>query len=63
MVINNRIANFLLDIPYFIKTELIFFYKSNNIVRAKLKSNNYKYIVIVTITSNSIYINSKESKN
>jgi hypothetical protein len=56
-------ANFLLDIPYFIKTELIFLYKPNSIVRTKLKSSNCKYIVTVTITSNPIYINSKESEN
>jgi hypothetical protein len=63
LVINNRIANLLLGISYFIETELIFLYKPNNIIRTKLKNSNYKYIVIVTITSNSIYINSKKSEN
>ena len=63
LVINSKIANLFLDISYFIKTELTFLYKPNNIVRAKLKSSNYKYIVIVIITSNFIYINSKELEN
>jgi len=63
LVINNKIANFLLDISYFIKTKLMFLYKPDSIIRAKLKNNNYKYIVIIIIISNPIYINSKELEN
>jgi hypothetical protein len=42
LVINSGTTNLLLGIPYFIKTELIFLYKLEGVVRAKLRSSNRK---------------------
>ena len=63
LVINNGTTNLLLGIPYFIKTELIFLYKLERVVRAKLRSSNYKWIVIVTIASNPILVKGDELEN
>jgi hypothetical protein len=63
LVINSGIANLFLGIPYFIKTELIFFYKLEGVVKAKLRSSNYKRIVIVTIASNPILVEGNKSEN
>jgi len=63
LVINSGIANLLLGIPYFIETELIFFYELEGVVRAKLRSSNRKWIVIVIITSNLILVEGNESEN
>jgi len=63
LVINNRITNLFLSIPYFIETELIFLYNLEGVVRAKLRSSNYKRIVIVTITSNLILVKGDKSEN
>ena len=63
LVINNRTTNLLLGIPYFIKTELIFLYKLEGVVRAKLRSSNRKRIVIVTIASNPILVEGNKSEN
>ena len=63
LVINNGITNLLLGIPYFIKTELIFLYKLEGVVRAKLRSSNYKRIVIVTITSDPILVKGNKLEN
>jgi hypothetical protein len=63
LVINSKIANLLLGIPYFIKTELIFLYKLEGVVRAKLRSSNRKWIVIVTIASNLILVEGNKSEN
>lgn len=43
LIINNKIANFFLEISYFIKIKLIFLYNSNNIIKAKLINSNYYY--------------------
>jgi len=63
LVINSGIANLLLGIPYFIETKLIFLYKLEGVVRAKLRSSNYKWIVIVTITSNPILVEGDKLEN
>ena len=63
LVINSGTTNLLLGMPYFIKTELIFLYKLEGVVRAKLRSSNYKRIVIVTITSNLILVEGNKSEN
>ena len=63
LVINSRTTNLLLGIPYFIETKLIFLYKLGGVVRAKLRSSNYKQIVIVIITSNPILVKGNKSEN
>jgi len=63
LVINNRTTNLFLGIPYFIETELIFLYKLEGVVRAKLRSSNYKRIVIVIIASNLILVEGNKSEN
>jgi hypothetical protein len=63
LVINNRTTNLLLGILYFIKTKLIFLYKLEGVIKAKLRSSNYKRIVIVIITSNLILVKGNESEN
>jgi len=63
LVINSRTTNLLLGIPYFIETKLIFLYKLGGVVRAKLRSSNYKQIVIVIITSNLILVEGNELEN
>ena len=63
LVINSGTTNLLLGIPYFIETKLIFLYKLKGVVKAKLRSSNYKRIVIVTITSNLILVESDELEN
>ena len=63
LVINSGTTNLLLGIPYFIKTKLIFLYKLEGVIRAKLRSSNYKRIVIVTITSNLILVEGNKSEN
>jgi len=63
LVINSGIANLLLGIPYFIETELIFLYKLEGVVRAKLRSSNRKWIVIVTVASNLILVEGNKSEN
>jgi len=42
LVINSGIANLLLGMPYFIETKLIFLYKLEGVVKAKLRSSNHK---------------------
>ena len=63
LVINSGTTNLFLGILYFIETELIFLYKLERVVRAKLRSSNYKRIVIVTITSNPILVKGDKSEN
>jgi len=63
LVINNRTTNLFLGIPYFIETKLIFLYKLEGVVRAKLRSSNYKWIIIVIITSNLILVEGNKSEN
>jgi hypothetical protein len=63
LIINNRTTNLLLGIPYFIKTKLIFLYELERVIRAKLRSSNYKRIIIVTIISNPILVKSNKSEN
>jgi hypothetical protein len=63
LVINSGITNLLLSIPYFIETKLIFLYKLRGVVKAKLRSSNHKWIVIVTIASNLILVEGNKSEN
>ena len=63
LVINSRTTNLLLGIPYFIETELIFLYKLGGVIRAKLRSSNYKRIVIVTVASNLILVEGDKLEN